>query len=142
MDREPNCPPGLFVILITSAEITTMLIAGHETTATSMDWLLYDLAKPENQHIQSRLRDELLSVPTDSPTLEELNALPYLDAVLRETLRKNAVVEQTERVALKDCVIPLLHPYVDRYGVERREVTLVAEFKLWSCFVLTPWYLL
>lgn len=103
-----------------------MLIAGHETTATTMDFMFYDLAKPEHQHIQDRLREELASLP-DSPSIEELNSLPYFDAVVKEVLRKSPVVEQTVRVAREDCTIPLLHPWVDSEGVEHREVTYVLQ---------------
>lgn len=96
-----------------------MLVAGHETTSTSLSWLLYDLAHPEYQSIQSKLREELLSVETDRPSMEEINALPYLDAVVRETLRMNSVLDTTVRIATKDDVIPLAKPFVDRKGVER-----------------------
>jgi len=103
-------------------QISTMLLAGHETTSTSLTWLLYDLAKPENHHIQAKLREELLLVTADEPTMEELGALPYLDAVVRENLRKNTVVDSSIRCAAEDTVIPVSQPYVDRNGVERHEI--------------------
>lgn len=99
-----------------------MLVAGHETTSTTLSWLLYDLANPKYESVQSKLRAELLSVETERPTMEELNALPYLDAVVRETLRKNSVLDTTFRIAAKDDVIPLATPFVDRRGVERKEI--------------------
>ena len=37
--------------------------------------------------MQQKLRDELLSVPSETLDMEELNALPYLDAVVSEGLR-------------------------------------------------------
>ncbi|KAL0574562.1 hypothetical protein V5O48_007399 [Marasmius crinis-equi] len=85
-------------------------------SSTSTTLAIYLLCiKPENQ---SKLRAELLSVPTDSPSMDQLNALPYLDAVVRETLRVLAPVQSTVREAMKDDVIPLGKPYVDRYGRE------------------------
>lgn len=99
-----------------------MLIAGHETTSTSLAWLLYDLSHPQYQHAQEKLRSELRSLDTDKPTMEQLNSLPYLDAVVRETLRKNAVVDGTIRCAGKDEVIPVASPFVDRKGTLRREI--------------------
>jgi len=102
-----------------------MLIAGHETTSTSLSWLLYDLAKPQYAHTQTKLREELLSVLTDTPTLDALNALPYLDAVVRETMRKNNVVDGTVREASKDAIIPLSRPFVGTDGVERNEIRVV-----------------
>ena len=103
-------------------EITTMMIAGHETTSTSLTWLMSDLAKQENQHIQDRLRAELFTIASDEPTIEELNALPYLEAVVRENLRKNTVVDSTLRCAAKDAIIPVAQPFIDRNGVERHEL--------------------
>lgn len=51
--------------------------------------------------------------------MEELNALPYLDAVVKENLRVNNVVAGTFREAQKDDVAPLSVPVLDRRGVRR-----------------------
>lgn len=67
--------------------------------------------------VQRKLREELLSVSTDNPTMDELNALPYLDAVVRETLRIHAPVPSTIRVATKDDIMPLSKPFVNKKGV-------------------------
>jgi cytochrome P450 len=48
--------------------------------------------------------------------MEELNALPYLDAVVRETLRIHAPVATTMRVATQDDILPLGEPIKDKYG--------------------------
>ena len=48
--------------------------------------------------------------------MDELNALPYLDAVLREVLRLYAPVPNTVRVATRDDVIPVSKPFMDRYN--------------------------
>ncbi|KIO26747.1 hypothetical protein M407DRAFT_74068 [Tulasnella calospora MUT 4182] len=107
-------------------QIYTLLIAGHETTSTTLTWLLYDLAHPENHHAQAKLREELQSVTTDRPTTDELNALPYLDAVVRETLRLNSALDITPRCAGQDTSIPVSTPYIDRNGVERMEISIGA----------------
>jgi len=57
-----------------------------------------------------------LTVSTDNPTMDELNALPYLDAVVRETMRIHAPVPSTMRVATQDDVIPLEKPVKDKDG--------------------------
>lgn len=62
-----------------------MIVAGHETLATSASWALYALSKAPA--VQSKLRKELTALPTESPTMEEINSLPYLDAVVKEVLR-------------------------------------------------------
>jgi len=63
-----------------------------------------------------KLRNQLLAVETDNPTMDELNALPYLDAVVRETLRIHPPVISTMRVATQDDVLPLNEPVKDRNG--------------------------
>ena len=55
-------------------EVPTFLVAGHETTSTATTWCLYALT--QNTSIQDKLRTELLSVPTDMPSMDELDALP------------------------------------------------------------------
>ena len=66
--------------------------------------------------MQQKLRDELLTFETDSPTMDELNALPYLDMVVRESLRLHAPVPTTIRIPIKDDVIPVSAPFTDRNG--------------------------
>jgi hypothetical protein len=90
-----------------------MVERGRNSTATT--WALYAMTKePE---IQTKLREELLSVDTETPSMDELMALPYLDAVVRETLRVHSPVPSTVRIAMKDDVIPVDKPYKDKYGV-------------------------
>ena len=65
-------------------QLRTLLVAGHETTATSLVWALYRLHRhPETL---ARLRTELADLDPDGDPAE-LSRLPYLDAVCQETLR-------------------------------------------------------
>ncbi|EPQ51721.1 cytochrome P450 [Gloeophyllum trabeum ATCC 11539] len=96
------------------AQVPTFMIAGHETSSTGATWCLYALSRAPDAQV--KLREELRGVSTDTPSMDELNALPYLDAVIREMLRIHAPVPMTARVAMKDDVIPLSKPFVDRYG--------------------------
>lgn len=73
-------------------------------------------ALSQNPEVQKKLRDELLAVPTDTPTLDALNALPYLDQVTREVLRLHAVVSFLLREVSSDDMIPLGNPIVDGKG--------------------------
>ena len=97
-------------------EVPTFLVAGHETSSTQTTWTLFALASPRYHNIQSKLREELFSVETDTPSLDQLNELPYLDAVVRESLRLYPAVTSTIRVAARDDVIPVSKPFVDRKG--------------------------
>lgn len=90
------------------------LVAGHETTSNATAWALFALSKaPE---VQQKLREEILNIPTENPSMDELSELPYLDAVVRETMRVHAPVPVTVRMAIKDDVIPLHTPYTDVRG--------------------------
>ncbi|MCW5893070.1 MAG: cytochrome P450 [bacterium] len=67
-------------------ELVTMLVAGHETTATSLAWAVHHvLAHPE---VRARLEAEL--APAHTPA--EIVRLEYLDAVCKETLRLTPIV--------------------------------------------------
>lgn len=72
--------------------------------------------------MQKKLREELLSVQSDTPTMEELSALPYLDAVVTETLRLYTPATMSFRVASKDSVIPLSEPFIDCNGKVHNEL--------------------
>ncbi|KAJ7852690.1 cytochrome P450 [Mycena olivaceomarginata] len=97
------------------AQVPTFLAAGHETTSTGTTWALFALT--QNIPAQTRLRAELLGVETETPAMDELNALPYLDCVVREALRLNPPVVSTSRVATQDDVVPLDTPWTDAHGV-------------------------
>ncbi|HEY9734755.1 MAG TPA: cytochrome P450 [Trichocoleus sp.] len=65
-------------------ELMTLLIAGHETTATALTWALYWV------HKLHKVREQLLQelAPLDnSLDFSSLLRLPYLNAVCSETLR-------------------------------------------------------
>lgn len=82
-----------------------------------MTWGLYSLSL--NPGVQQKLREELSSVSTNTPSVEDLADLPYLDMVVREILRVHAPVPQTIRVAAKDEAIPAATPFKDKNGIER-----------------------
>ena len=65
-------------------ELLTLLLAGHETTATAIAWALYWINKyPE---VKQKLYQEIESLKKDSD-LSCYAKLPYLTAVCKETLR-------------------------------------------------------
>ncbi|KAH9851382.1 cytochrome P450 [Lenzites betulinus] len=109
-------------------QIPTFLLAGHETTSTATTWALYALCKTPK--VQKKLREELLTVETETPSMEELSALPYLDKVVRETLRLHAPITSLVREARRDDVIPLSKPLVDRYGKTHHEIRIASGNKV------------
>jgi cytochrome P450 len=67
-------------------EAVTMLLAGHETTALTLSYLVYLLS--EHPEVAARLRAEIDGeLRGRPPQMEDLPKLRYLDAVVRETLR-------------------------------------------------------
>ncbi|KAJ7488422.1 cytochrome P450 [Mycena latifolia] len=96
------------------AQIPTFFFAGHETTSSGTAWALHALSL--NTAAQAKLREELLTMSTDNPTMDELNSLPYLEMVVRETMRVHSPVLFTQRMAMEDDVLPLAKPYIDQDG--------------------------
>lgn len=82
------------IMLATASEMLDHLIAGHETSAITLTYLMHQLSqRPE---LQARLRKELLTLdppiltdkPIDKlPSPRSIDALPLLDSILQETLR-------------------------------------------------------
>jgi cytochrome P450 len=104
------------------------MLAGNETSSTALTWTLYALAKhPESQ---DKLREELMAVEDERPSMsvhpwaagtrlidrEDLAALPYMDAVIREVLRLWSPAPNTIRKATQDVIIPLSTPIEGRDG--------------------------
>jgi cytochrome P450 len=65
-------------------ELMTLLVAGHETTATALAWALYWIHKLPS--VREKLIQELDSLG-DDPDPSAIFRLPYLNAVCCETLR-------------------------------------------------------
>jgi cytochrome P450 len=67
-------------------EVTTLLLAGHETTANALSWTWYLLA--QHPEAEAKLRAELDSVLGGRlPTMDDLERLPYNRMVIEEALR-------------------------------------------------------
>ncbi|KAI0644094.1 cytochrome P450 [Trametes meyenii] len=86
-------------------QISTFIISGHETTTQTLGFTIFEPSrKPE---VQERLREELKHFPHE-PTYDDYQTrLPYLDAVLKETLRLYPALPYMERVATVADVVPL-----------------------------------
>ncbi|PIL34325.1 cytochrome P450 [Ganoderma sinense ZZ0214-1] len=90
------------------AQMGTFIMAGVDTTSNALSRVLHLLCM--NQGAQAKLRIELWEAQEHygkEIPYDELCALPYLDAICRETLRPYAPVNINGREAKVDTVIPL-----------------------------------
>lgn len=89
-------------------EVLTILMAGHETTSNALTWTFYRLS--QHPEVARKLRQELRSVLGDRRiTLADLRNLPYLDAVLKESMRIHPPVWIMDRWAEADDTLGGFH---------------------------------
>jgi cytochrome P450 len=64
----------------------TLFFAGHETSSHALTWAWYLLSR--HPHVVERMREELDAVVGErAPTVDDLKSLPYLEQVVKESLR-------------------------------------------------------
>ncbi|KAH9935136.1 PAH-inducible cytochrome P450 monooxygenase PC-PAH 1 [Epithele typhae] len=97
------------------SQVATFLLAGHETTASSMTWILWELAK--HPEYQSKIRAEVRAVRArvtgrgDSEySVADLDTMTYTLAAMKEILRLHPIVYALVRYASRDDVLPLARP--------------------------------
>jgi cytochrome P450 len=73
-------------------QLVTLLLAGHETTATALAWALHELGKDAAQ--EARARDAASAGDTD-----------YLEAVLKESMRLHPVIPMVVRHLMEPATI-------------------------------------
>jgi cytochrome P450 len=82
-------------------ELVTLLLAGHETTASTVGWTLH--AVSQHPEVRQRLHEEAVSVYGDRrPSYADLPRLRYTHMVLQETMRLYPPVWILPRRALED----------------------------------------
>lgn len=84
------------------AQAVTFLMAGYETTATTLTYATYELAL--NPDVQDKLCEEVNASLNSNGRIdyEVLCRLPYLDAVISETLRRHSPAVKVTRVAQQE----------------------------------------
>ncbi len=84
-----------------ASEIMTLIVAGHETTASTLNWTWYLLSK--NADVEEKLSRELNGLTQNgAPELGDLQKFSYTGHVIDETLRLYPAGWLMTRRALKD----------------------------------------
>ncbi|KAF8161361.1 cytochrome P450 [Crassisporium funariophilum] len=103
------------------SQLRTLLLAGYETTATSLTWALLEIAR--HTDVQLKLRHEIrekereINARGDTEfTASDFDAMPYLTAVIKESLRYHPAAYSTYREAVRDDVLPLSRPITTNSG--------------------------
>ena len=81
-----------------ASEMLDNLLAGFDTSGITLTYLAWELSKPQHSGIQEKLREELLYLSpnfqskTEVPFSKNTDTLPWLHAIIMETLRLHAAI--------------------------------------------------
>ena len=91
---------GEFDELVIVATAVVLLVAGYDTTGTTMAYACYQLAK--NPEVQERLREEIEDIYggdlSEDITYADLHDMTYLDQVSCETLHVYTIILQADTI--------------------------------------------
>ncbi|KAF8225656.1 cytochrome P450 [Tricholoma matsutake] len=111
---------------VVTANMGSVVHGAQETTSSAMARLLSLMATHPN--LQIRIRQELIDAKKANPNEDldfyELNSLPLLDAVCKETLRLYTPVTFVWRQTMEDTIVPLQFPVRDNTGALIRELPI------------------
>ncbi|KAG1122934.1 hypothetical protein G6F42_011015 [Rhizopus arrhizus] len=88
-------------------QVVTFLIAGHDTTANTLAWTLYEFTR--NPEVETKVLQEIANAGITSdklPTVEQISSLKYLSKVLKEVLRLHSPLRTIAKYCQKDCIVP------------------------------------
>ncbi|KAH7333113.1 cytochrome P450 [Rhexocercosporidium sp. MPI-PUGE-AT-0058] len=93
------------------SQILHLLLAGRDTTASLIGWLLFELVRDQARY--KKLRDAIIEefgtyaeCDLESITFAKIKACKYLQYCLNEALRLQTIVPYNFRVANKDTTLP------------------------------------
>jgi len=84
MLRESDEKAGLLSDAEIQREASNLIVAGSDTTAVTLTYLVWAVLK--HSEVKSKLVAEVATLG-DNPSSKDTNALPFLAAVIKETLR-------------------------------------------------------
>jgi cytochrome P450 len=87
------------------SELLNNLMAGRDTTASTLTNAWFEMSK--RPRIWEKLSSEIRAIVKDQkPTANQLNDLPYLRAVLNESMRMYPQIPENGRIALEETILP------------------------------------
>ena len=101
-------------------EATTLFIAGHETTANALSWILYLLA--QHPEVEAKLLDELETLLAGRPpTVDDLHRLRYTEMIVKESMRLYPPAWIISRFATEDVE-------VGDYTLKAGSIVLISQY--------------
>ncbi|KAK0229231.1 cytochrome P450, partial [Armillaria nabsnona] len=98
------------------SQLATFIIAGHDTTANTMAWLLYELSlHPEDQ---VKIREEIARTKANAGALisNDYDSMIWLNACIKEALRLHPLAYGLFREPAQDDILPLAEPITTSDG--------------------------
>lgn len=113
-----------------ASECADHLLAGIDTTSDTLMFLIWSLSRPESSKFQQKLIDEVRSISQESlnpdgiPTVETSDKLPYVNAVIKETLRLYAPLPASEPREAPTAIV------IDGYHIPARTTVSISPYIL------------
>lgn len=113
-----------------ASECADHLMAGIETTSDTLMFVIWSLSRPEHRHFQMKVIEEVCAISEDGtnadgiPRVEASDKLPYVNAVIKETLRLFAPLPGSEPRSLSISTI------IDGYTIPPRTVVSMSPYIL------------
>lgn len=115
-------------------QVLTFLLVGSDTTSLAIVWTLVMISK--HKSYQEELRKELQTCSVASTNRDagatddthyadlfrQIDALPYLNNIVRESLRLVPPVHSSIREAVRDDIIPLSEPILTADGIKKTSI--------------------
>ncbi|XP_028568268.2 ultra-long-chain fatty acid omega-hydroxylase isoform X2 [Podarcis muralis] len=91
-----------------AAEADTFMFEGHDTTASGLSWVLYNLARHPNYQDQCReeIQNLLRGRETEEIEWEDLSQMPFTTMCIKESLRLHPPVTAISRRCTEDVKLP------------------------------------
>ncbi|KAK0184243.1 cytochrome P450 [Armillaria mellea] len=88
------------------SQLATFIVAGHDTTAGAIAWLLYEMSR--HPEVQTKVREEIVIAKSKAPgalTWADYDAMTWLNASIKEVLRYHPLAYGLFREAAQDDVL-------------------------------------